>query len=162
MYVLLFFSFSLIAQSKEAQNRPKFIDYKTKVQKAFNQNISLNLKDKKNRQFKTVLTGSLFGPPNFAGKYVIASWGCGSSCQRHAIINKINGEVFWPKEIEASFNLFACEMNTLEFKTDSKLLIFNEPRSSEGFIKILYYWDGKMLIKINSYNINYDTMCNTN
>ena len=149
----LILSFVFRIESKEVESIPQFNDYKTKVQQKFNKNIKLNFSDKKNRQFRTLLKGSLSEAPNFAGKFIIVSWGCGSSCQRHAIINKNSGEVYWPKEIEASFNLTACDIDTLEFQSNSTLLVVNEHRPKMGIIKIFYDWNGIKLRKISTQSI---------
>lgn len=55
--------------------------------------------------------------PNFAGHYIIVSWGCGSPCQMNAIIDVRTGKTM-------------ASMNTslgLDYTADSYLLIKNPP-----------------------------------
>lgn len=54
---------------------------------------------------------------NFAGKYVLTYWGCGTSCQQVAAIDVETGEVFYPGEGAASAGV--C------YQLDSRLLIVN-------------------------------------
>ncbi|SFM33447.1 hypothetical protein [Marinobacter zhejiangensis] len=61
--------------------------------------------------------------PNFAGRYVLTFWGCGTACQQVAAISVESGEVFYPGEGGASNG--AC------FRIDSRLLIVN-PIDQEG------------------------------
>ena len=44
-------------------------------------------------EFKRVITASLKKGPTFAGKFAVAEWGCGSTCQQHAVIDVESGLV---------------------------------------------------------------------
>lgn len=55
--------------------------------------------------------------PNFAGHYIIVSWGCGSPCQMNALIEAKNGKTI----------KFINTASGLGYKTDSYLLIENPP-----------------------------------
>ena len=45
------------------------------------------------RRFKTILSGALAkSAVNFGGHYVAASWGCGTNCQRIAIVDVLTGK----------------------------------------------------------------------
>lgn len=63
---------------------------------------------------------------NFAGKYIVAEWGCGTDCQNHAIINAKTGRII-SYGLRSAFGV--------EFFKDSTLITFN-PR--HGAIKDLY------------------------
>ncbi len=52
---------------------------------------------------------------NFAGKYTLVSWGCGSSCQSGVVIDRITGKIFGG--YRTSFGS--------EFRRDSRLIIKN-------------------------------------
>ncbi|SFN24628.1 hypothetical protein [Marinobacter pelagius] len=54
---------------------------------------------------------------NYAGKYVLTYWGCGTACQRIAAINVETGAVLYPGEGAASSGV--C------FERHSRLLIVN-------------------------------------
>ena len=55
--------------------------------------------------------------PNFAGHYIIVTWGCGSPCQMNSIIDAITGKVIF--SISTSMGL--------EYKANSYLIIENPP-----------------------------------
>lgn len=63
------------------------------------------------------LERQLNASPNFAGKYVLTYWGCGTSCQKVAAIDVETGKVFLPGDGGASAGV--C------FQRDSRLLIIN-------------------------------------
>jgi hypothetical protein len=44
-------------------------------------------------EFRSALSQALEGGVNFAGRYTVATWGCGTSCQRHAVIDTATGRV---------------------------------------------------------------------
>lgn len=45
------------------------------------------------KNFKTAINEAVAAGPNFAGKYAVAQWGCGSNCQGHAIVNVETGKI---------------------------------------------------------------------
>lgn len=45
------------------------------------------------REFKMAIEEGVAGGPNFAGKYAVAQWGCGTQCQNHAIVNVESGKI---------------------------------------------------------------------
>lgn len=55
--------------------------------------------------------------PNFAGKYLILSWGCGSPCQENVIIDYENGKIV---------HSFSSSLG-IDFKKNSRLVIINPP-----------------------------------
>jgi hypothetical protein len=68
--------------------------------------------------------------PNFAGHYVIVTWGCGSSCLMMAIVDLKTGRVFPPPfhhgPGHSYFQLpWAFPMKPLAYRVDSRLLIAN-------------------------------------
>ncbi|KDN55730.1 hypothetical protein [Flavobacterium seoulense] len=52
---------------------------------------------------------------NFAGKFTLITWGCGSPCQGGVIINRINGNIY--DDYSTAYGS--------DFKKDSKLIIMN-------------------------------------
>lgn len=58
--------------------------------------------------FYTKITEAVSAGPNFAGHFAIATWGCGTSCQDHAIIDVKTGRVVaygLPSELGISYAL---------------------------------------------------------
>lgn len=44
-------------------------------------------------EFKTAINEAIAQGPNFAGKFVVAQWGCGTGCQGHAVVNVESGKI---------------------------------------------------------------------
>lgn len=59
---------------------------------------------------------------NFAGHFTIVHWGCGSSCEDIAIIDRINGKIFYSDLIKAPYDSFY----SFKCRPDSKMIIMNE------------------------------------
>ncbi len=81
--------------------------------------------------------------PNFAGHFVIASWGCGTECQAFAIIDNITGDVYFPD--------FVSEFGQ-EFRVDSNLLVINPPATikevgdpGDWVYSAYYLWEDNQL-----------------
>lgn len=56
--------------------------------------LSIDLSDEIAAAHKDILFEAINKPANFAGHYVVASWGCGSGCQNFSIIDKLTGKVY--------------------------------------------------------------------
>lgn len=67
-------------------------------------------------QFRTAIESAMGKGVNFAGHYVLATWGCGTSCESSAIIDARNGAI-------VVFNLLSEE--GVAYTKDSRLLIVN-------------------------------------
>jgi hypothetical protein len=70
------------------------------------------------REYRTVLREGSAGPPNFAGRYRIVQWGCGSPCRTFGIVESATGRVYMP-EISA--------ISGIGYRRDSRLLIVEPP-----------------------------------
>jgi hypothetical protein len=105
----------------------------------------------KTAEFKTRLTAAAKDPPNFAGKYVVATWGCGTDCLMGGIINLETGNTY-----EIPFSI-CCVLengddgtNKVEIRKDSKLIIFNgllneeESESNQHF----YLFEDDKLVEV--------------
>lgn len=44
-------------------------------------------------QFETAIRRGAAEGVDFAGHYAVASWGCGTECQRHAVVDSITGRI---------------------------------------------------------------------
>ena len=69
-------------------------------------------------QFRAVLEHAAHGAPNFAGAYVLAAWGCGTECQRFAVIDLRDGRV----DVDTAIAPLG-----VEFRPDSRLVVINPP-----------------------------------
>jgi hypothetical protein len=70
--------------------------------------------------------------PNFAGHYILTSWGCGAQCLMGAVIEAKTGKVYW-------WNFSICcwgfdtddKFNPIEFRADSRLIVFSGLRNEK-------------------------------
>ncbi len=93
-----------------------------------------------------IRSGSRNGP-NFAGRYTIVDWGCGSECQSFVIVDAKTGAIFQP-DVTAAWGLL--------YKRDSNLLIVNplipDVRAGgpppEWLVSRYYTWDGRKLTQV--------------
>jgi len=106
---------------------PAFRQYAVKVEKPGN--VRVNLRSHKNaNMFRTNLRNAAKEGVNFAGHYILTTWGCGTNCSQGAIIDARNGRVFFPRELEGAgfgFCEFPDETEPLVSQADSRLLILN-------------------------------------
>lgn len=98
------------------------------------------------RRFRTVLQQGAKQRPNFAGKYTVVTWGCGTSCQSVGIINAETGSVYILDSPAAA---------GVKFQLDSRLLIVNPPENlsenEPNWIQTRYYvWDGTQLTQVSA------------
>jgi hypothetical protein len=83
-------------------------------------------------RYRTVIReGYKNNPVNFAGNYVVLSWGCGSPCQAYAIVDARTGKVFF-SEFQTSFGA--------AFHPDSRLFVANLPLSSNDSCDSVPEW----------------------
>ena len=125
--VLAIGTFFLMATFVSAQKIPSFATYKVKVGNKISKRPNL-ASNKNARMYRTNLRNAAQEGVNFAGKYVLASWGCGTGCLEAAIINARTGQVFFPsvlQGISAGFCDLPDYTETLVYKPDSRLLVLS-------------------------------------
>lgn len=102
---------------------PKFKDYPVKT--TYRGKNAALLLTRDSRTFKTRLKQALKGKPNFAGHYIVTSWGCGTGCEVGAIIDAKTGKTyFFPFPIGQD-NEVDEDFRPIEFRLGSKLIIFS-------------------------------------
>lgn len=124
----------------------KFEDYKatesfngTPAKPNFNTNPAA-------RMFYTRITKDSNKGPNFAGAYAIITYGCGTSCQLHTIVNENTGKI-------VSYNEILSEAG-IRYQLNSRLIIVNPPESigyAPKSTRIQYYYlseDGSKIIEL--------------
>ncbi len=96
------------------KNRPLFSEHSSsfdsKIKKA-----AIVYRTRYHKDNKSNLLHFYKKQPDFAGKYIVAGWGCGTSCQANVIINCKTGEL-----IDAPTSTYG-----LIYKKNSHLLIVN-------------------------------------
>lgn len=128
-FVLLFVcsNESILAQKRT----PLFKDYAvTEIYKGKNAPLKLTRDD---RMFRTRLKWAVDNQkPNFAGHYILTTWGCGTSCIMGAVIDAKTGKVSWWNFSICCWSGEADEnFQPIEFRKNSKLIIFFGVRNEE-------------------------------
>jgi hypothetical protein len=85
-------------------------------------------------QFRTRLRQAAAGKPNFAGHFIVATWGCGTECVEGAIIDAKTGQVFM-----LPFSLCCWGPGTgvddnfkpVEFRLNSNLIVLSGARDEK-------------------------------
>jgi len=127
------------------------------------------------RRYRTALREAQREGPNFAGRYTIAGWGCGTGCLDWGVIDSASGKVTfdagirtlqnpaedWDRykkatEIYARRGANRADFDLLLFRRDSALLITLEPRiqdaAREGLARdgIAYWrWNGRRFARVH-------------
>ncbi len=88
------------------------------------------LSNRRARRFRTVLREGAAAGPNFDGHYRVVSWGCGSNCLEWAIVDLVNGHVWFATKPALSCMgdepRQARVPGWLETRVDSRLLALHE------------------------------------
>lgn len=117
----------LAATFASAQKTRSFAAYKAKVGSKTSKQPNL-ASHKAARTYRTNLRNAAREGVNFAGHFVVATWGCGTSCIESAIIDARTGKVFFPEVLQgvgAGFCDLPEDAETLVYKPDSRLLVLS-------------------------------------
>lgn len=102
------------------------------------------------RRFRTVLRDGASTGPNFAGHFTIITWGCGTQCQAHAIVDARSGRV--------TMIPFPTAYD-LKYQVHSRLLVADPseeclPSDRIGpETSVWYEWTGRELRQVDSVRI---------
>jgi hypothetical protein len=108
-----------LATHGRAAEAPGFEDYP--VAEYTGRVARVRLTDSRSRQYASLLRAAAQGAPNFAGHYILATWGCGAACVMGAAIDARTGHVTW---LPFTVCCWAPPVSEpLEFRRSSKLLI---------------------------------------
>ena len=131
---------SLLLQQAGAGAAPDFGQFAVPRERVAHP-AKVRLADAKDKQYSTRLREFGSRQPNFAGHFILASWGCGASCVMTAAIDAQTGEVAW-----LPFTVCCWDFNVskpLDFRNDSRLLIVHGSRDEQGGGTYEYTFDGK-------------------
>src|SRR2546425_8037819 len=94
--VLLIIGVAVAVAPQQASHPPRFEEYPARAPFS-GKPAPVNLASNRNaRRYRTVLRQGAAQGPNFAGRYTIVKWGCGSPCKAFAIIDAKTGGVWIP------------------------------------------------------------------
>lgn len=79
--------------------------------------------------------------PNFAGHYILSTFGCGASCTMTFVIDKKTGKVIWLPFTVCCWDNMDADFNPVSFRKNSRLIIITGSRNEQG--KGIYYYEFK-------------------
>ena len=101
--------------------------------------------------FRTVIREQAKSGPDFAGHFTIVRIGCGSGMVCLAIADALTGRVFFSPKLKSVFIFRTADVERLNYRRDSRLLIAagspNEDESREGLSYYLWQHDKFRLIR---------------
>jgi hypothetical protein len=128
--LLLFLLSTCFAQASQAQQRvPQFKDFAAGEQYRGKPHAVVLTGEARN--FRTRIKEAAQGKPNFAGHYIVAIWGCGSECLEGAVIDAKTGRVYMLPFTLCCWKMVDDNFKPLEYRADSKLLIFSGARNEK-------------------------------
>jgi hypothetical protein len=152
-----------IRPSDVPKDAPRFSDYPARPYPGPNA-VPDVLGDPRSRMYRTQLRGWAREKPNFAGHYILATWGCGTGCAQIAVIDALTGRVFHPSGARTNSvanvhdELFVdgdssprrADFGALRYRVDSRLLVLiGTPENRAGNHGISYFvWENDSLRKV--------------
>jgi hypothetical protein len=129
---------TLVAWAAVAADNPPFEKYPVDVYSGPVVKPVLDTADK--REFRTRITEAAKGPVNFAGKFILALWGCGASCSMGATINAETGEVAF---LDWTICCDQGDGERVDFRANSTLIVLRGLLNEEGENKAhMFEFDG--------------------
>lgn len=154
--LLVVFILAVSSLALAQRGTPTFSQYAVKTQNIKSKPVNL-ASHKDARMFRTNLRNAAKGNVNFAGQFIITTWGCGTSCAQVALIDARTGNVFFPPQLQGigiGQGEWAYDLDVLEYKPNSRLLKLNgydaDSRDGDNPDEGIHYfqWTGKAFKKI--------------
>ncbi len=135
---------ALGAQARKARPAPRFEDYP--VREIYKGPVArVRLDGRRARMFRTRLREDSRGGPNFAGRYVVVVWGCGTGCAQMGVVDARTGSVYFPPvEYMDIPDMEDEELRARVFRLDSRLLVItqNHYDMQRTYTAYYYLFDG--------------------
>jgi hypothetical protein len=128
-------------QGARREAAPRFEDYPTPER--YRGRVAPLVLSRDDKRFRTRLRWAAKNErPNFAGHYILTTWGCGAQCLMGALIDARTGKVYsipfticcWGHEQDEQFA-------PIRFRLDSRLIIFEGALNEEGVGLYYYVWE---------------------
>jgi hypothetical protein len=116
---------------------PRFADYPA-IGSYRGKNSAVVL-GKDEREFRTRLRSAARQTPNFAGHYIVSTWGCGAECLTGAVIDANTGEVKWLPDGICCWG--AGVDRPIEFRLNSRLIVFVGERGERPDDQGTHYYE---------------------
>lgn len=91
------------------------------------------------RRYETRLESAAKGRVNFAGEFLVTTWGCGTGCLMGAVIAARTGEVTFLPGTVCCWSEVSHDVNPIDFRADSSLLVFAGLLDEEGAMARHFY-----------------------
>ncbi len=131
--ILVFSSLAVFGQ----KGAPQFRDYPAgKIYKGRNAPVIIG---KNERMFRTRLREAAKEKPNFAGRYIVTAWGCGTQCLMGAVIDAKTGKVYWWNFTVCCWENADDDFSPIEFRPNSRLIVFSGLRNEAGIKGAHFY-----------------------
>jgi hypothetical protein len=146
--------FILLSIDTFTQNTPTYTQFATTLEKKRAREVNWSSHPKAS-EFETNLKSALERKSiNFAGKFILTQWGCGTACIQAALIDTQTGEVYFPEILQGVTQGYIeafANHEILEFKNSSNLLIIygkagsDFKEASKDYVQGISYfeWTGK-------------------
>ncbi len=142
------------------KDAPRFQDYVAELYVGANAAPDVS-SEARSRRYRTQLKDWAREQPNFAGHYILATWGCGTGCTEIAVIDAMTGKVFHPQGVRTNSieDVYAevlvevkdgerrADFGALRYRADSRLLmLFGTPdgRAQDKGISYFVWEDERM------------------
>ncbi len=130
--LIAFGAVAISTASGQSAHMPRFDAYPSEMTPTSGKDAPLQLKSPFVRTFRTRLLACAKQPPNFAGRYRVVQWGCGTSCVTGAVIDQRAGRV-----VPLPFTICCSAVHddgfrAINFRQDSRLIVFTGLRNEEG------------------------------
>jgi hypothetical protein len=147
---------------------PKFADYPAPPPRPFKP-AKADTRPRDAHAFRTALGEAAKQGPNFAGRYTIAGWGCGTSCLDWGVIDERTGKVTFDRGRRVTQNLASewksngeaiarfhaqgtnPDFDLLAFRKDSALLVvLGAPGEDETHAGLTWlHWTGRRFVPVH-------------
>ncbi|MGE3757545.1 MAG: hypothetical protein AB7H97_07310 [Pseudobdellovibrionaceae bacterium] len=127
-FTLMLFATAILATFAIGQQSksPTFGAYPAKVERKTAKAIDFR-RSPGASTFRTRLREAIKGDVNFAGRYILTGWGCGTGCSYSAIIDARTGRVYFPDELLGVSVWFGSMSDdfpeTYTYRKNSRLLV---------------------------------------
>jgi hypothetical protein len=110
----------------QASRAPRFEDYP--VREVYRGPVArVRLDSRKARMFRTRLREDAPKGPNFAGRYTVVIWGCGTGCAQMGVVDCVTGRVYFPPvEYMDIIDTEDEAARSQWFRLDSRLLVITQ------------------------------------
>jgi len=133
---------AVLMANASAQPLPPVFDAYPINEQYSSETARLVLTNKQDHEFQSQLRRAIKQRPNFAGHYILTSFGCGASCVMAAIIDATNGRVKW---LPFTVCCWDGDAAPIDFRRDSALIVIRGMRNEQGLGTFYYtYRQGRL------------------